>query len=66
MPEQSEEPSADARQLAREYGLDQLLQLDPGSVAKAFAAAARLKDAMPRDLGPSDEPAHVYRAGPEA
>ncbi len=56
----------EARRLAVAYGLGKLADCDPGAIAKAVAAATRLKDAMPRDFSLADEPAHVYRAGPEA
>ena len=41
---------------------ERLLALNPAVVDSAKAVAAGAVAAMPSDLLPSDEPAHVYRA----
>jgi len=59
----------DSPELARmveEIGLGKLNGLSPHALGKALAAARRLKSEIPGEFALSDEPAHVYRAGPEA
>ena len=41
-----------------------LRELSPGVVDAARAIAAGAVNAMPRDLEPTEEPAHVFRAAP--
>lgn len=57
------EDDKEALEAARAAGLDRMAERFPDDVARAFAFAASLRERMPRAVEPSDEPAHVYRAG---
>lgn len=65
MPDRVEE-SPEQRRMVEEIGLGKLMALSPRAIDKALAAAGRLKSELPGEFALSDEPAHVYRAGPEA
>lgn len=54
------------QRMVEEIGLGKLMKLSPEAIEKAWAAAGRLKSELPGEFALSDEPAHVYRAGPEA
>lgn len=54
------------QRMVEEIGLGKLMKLSPEAIEKAWTAAGRLKSELPGDFSLSDEPAHVYRAGPEA
>jgi hypothetical protein len=55
--------SSEAQNAARNAGLIKMADQFPDDVARAFEFAKSLAERMPRDIAPSDEPAHVYRAG---
>jgi|LNFM01.1.fsa_nt_gb hypothetical protein len=48
--------------LARRAGLERYLADHPEQLRAALASASALRDRLPRDLSPAEEPAHVYRA----
>ena len=54
------------KQEAAQAGLTNLSDKHMQQFAKAKAAAARMVRAIPRDLPPSEEPAHTFRASEEA
>lgn len=54
------------QRMVEEIGLGKLMKISPEAIEKAWAAAGRLKSELPGDFALSDEPALVYRAGPEA
>lgn len=58
--------SPELARMVEEIGLGKLSELSPQALEKALAAARRLKSELPGEFALSDEPAHVYRAGPEA
>lgn len=47
--------------LARGVGLEKAAARFRGDLEKALTFSRKLKDEMPRDFGPADEPAHVLR-----
>lgn len=49
--------------LARRAGLERYLADHPDQLRTALASASSIRDRLPKDLSPADEPAHVYRAG---
>ena len=55
--------NSEALEAARAAGLDQIAAQFPEDVVRAFEFAKSLHDRMTCYVAPSDEPAHVYRAG---
>jgi len=53
----------DAFETARSAGLERMTERFPDDVKRAYEFARSLSRRLPRDIGPADEPAHVYRAG---
>lgn len=56
------ENDSKAQEAARSIGLEKMSAQFPDDVARAFEFAKTLADRLPRDIAPTDEPAHVYRA----
>ncbi len=54
------------RREAEQLGLTNLSDEHLAQFAKAKAAAERMRRVIPRDLHMSVEPAHTFRASPEA
>lgn len=59
----SDRDQTEALEAARTIGLDRMAEKYPDDVARAFEFAKSLTKRMTIDVAPSDEPAHVYRAG---
>lgn len=57
------ENNSKAQDAARSAGLEKMAAQFPDDVARAFEFAKTLAERLPRDIAPTDEPAHVYRAG---
>jgi hypothetical protein len=53
-------------ELAASLGLEKFAELYPEAFDAAHAAARRMRAGIPAPEGIADEPAHVYRAKPEA
>lgn len=51
---------------AERAGLRSLAQRFPAEAKKALEGAAAIAAALPKDLGPADEPAHVFSLAPKA
>ncbi len=59
----SAKDNTDALEAAHNAGLDKMAEQFPDDVARAFEFAKSLAERLPRDIAPTDEPAHVFRAG---
>lgn len=59
----ADKDKAEAFEAARSAGLERMTEQFPDDVTRAFEFARSLTKRLPRDIGPTDEPAHVYRAG---
>ena len=55
--------NTEALKAARVAGLHRMAENFPDDVVRAFEFAKSLRNRMTIDVAPSDEPAHVYRAG---
>ncbi len=53
-------------ELAAELGLERFHALDAEALRRAWQNAQGITATTPRPEGIADEPAHAYRAGPEA
>ena len=59
----SGQDNKEALETARAVGLDRMAERYPDDVVRAYEFAKSLRSRMTIDVAPSDEPAHVYRAG---
>lgn len=54
------------QRLAAALGLERFARLFPEAFERAYAYSQTMQSRVPAPAGIADEPAHVFRAGPEA